>query len=78
MSKLKELIESELGERDYAHVGVPKLYEAGQEYNPDINKLVDGFFFPEVGLIGEWSPDEKKVIKIFLEQENKKSLMIFV
>ncbi len=62
MLQLKELIDKELENRDSARVDVQRLYEVAQE-NPHYTRLVGGLFVPDVGVIGEWSPEEKQVVR---------------
>ncbi len=62
MSQLKELIDKELQCRDSARVDVQRLYQATSEY-PHYTILARGLFVPDVGVIGEWSPEEKQVVR---------------
>lgn len=62
MSQLKELIDKELQNRDSAEVSVQTLYQAVQ-WHLQYTRLVSGVFAPDVGVIGEWSPEEKQVVR---------------
>lgn len=74
MSQLKELIGNELKVGDRAQVGVQRLYEATRE-SPTYTRLVGGMFVPDVGVIGDWSSDEKEaVIDIINAREQAHSL----
>lgn len=52
-------------DKDFAQVDVHRLYDAVNK-NESYTELANGSFFPDIGVIGEWSSDEKKVIKEIL------------
>lgn len=66
MSKLKELIETELKGKKSATVDLKRLIDAVQE-NPNYMCLAGGLFLPSVGVIGEWSPDETQVVRDIID-----------
>jgi hypothetical protein len=62
MPDLRDLIEAELKDGDFAYVDIQKLQNAAQDYK-SWTLLTRGLCIPDVAVIGEWSPDEKLAVR---------------
>ena len=71
MSKLRELLETELKDTDYVNLGVKKIADALPEDAKYIN-LIGGIGLPGIGVFGgEWSVREKEEIKNMADARNE-------
>ncbi len=74
MSRLKELLDSELKDKSSSHVPVERLVQTVGEKESFI-RLGRGLFYPDVGVYGDWSEKEKEVVrKIMFAREQGHSL----
>ena len=66
MSQLKELIERELKGRDSAKVDLHRLEQTVGDQKCIL--MYGGLYTPNVGVFGDWSPEEKKAVRRIIEE----------
>ncbi|NOX72032.1 MAG: hypothetical protein GXO64_05065 [Candidatus Micrarchaeota archaeon] len=66
MLPLRDLVYEQLRNKDNATIDVDRLYKAIPE-GTTYTRLAGGLFVPDVGVIGDWSSEEKNVVKNIID-----------